>query len=583
MKPAQAVVRLSPNQRGIVLLLGSVLFFHIALASSSDFILDENQRHPLPAKLDSKAERQAEAMARFVTGIFEEESLGPERAMESFRRVLEIDPGFTKLAIDVAHGHLRRGESTEAIGVLKDALKAAPKDLDIALALSSIYLRHLRKPDLATQYAEMAVSMNPKTIGGYEALWEIALAETNTAGVTKALDRALRAKSESPEFWIKLAELYSTSTTSDAFADEKIAGKIASCLDRANEFSGDDAALLIRIGDFYAINRQYEPATTLYQRVAELKPTIANLNEKLAETLIQLGRYNEALPVLETIISNNPLDIRAYDQLARIHSEQESLDKAAAAIEQAIIIDKTNPYRYEQLARILLFSGQAPKAAKRLQEARQIFPQAALFTQLHAKALSMSGEHDTAMTMFERAQIEASVTQPELLDGAFYFDYGMAAEAAGRYVKAADLFGKSIELDPLNAALPLNALGYMWADRNENLDEAEILIRRALELEPENGAILDSLGWVLYRKGDFENALHELLRAANSLPTADPVVYDHIGDAYHALKRNSEALLYWQKALQLDEENPDLVQKVDRISSLQAKSPNGASNPATAD
>jgi hypothetical protein len=93
------------------LLLGSVFFLQIAHASSSDFILDESQRRPEPAKLGESAERQAEAMARFVTGIFEEESLGPERAMENFRRVLEIDPGFTKLAIDVAHDHLRRGES----------------------------------------------------------------------------------------------------------------------------------------------------------------------------------------------------------------------------------------------------------------------------------------------------------------------------------------------------------------------------------------------------------------------------------------------------------------------------------------
>jgi tetratricopeptide (TPR) repeat protein len=555
------------------LLLGSVFFLQIAYASSSDFILDESQRRPEPAKLGESAERQAEAMARFVTGIFEEESLGPERAMENFRRVLEIDPGFTKLAIDVAHDHLRRGESTEAIGVLKDALKVKPKDNDIALALSSIYLRHLRKPDLAARYAEQTVSANPTLIDGYEMLWEIALTEGSTTNGIKALDRALRSQSESSGFWLKLAEIYTTSTDGDAFTDEKFSEKIAKCLERATDTAGDDPALLTRIGDFYAINRQYEPAAALYQRVLLIKDTIPNLNEKLAETLIQLGRFDDALPVLEAIIAANPLDIRAYDQIARIHTERNAFDKAAAAIEQAIIIDKTNPYRHEQLSRILLFSGQPRRAAQRLAEARQIFPQAALFTQLHAKALSMAGDHDSAMEMFERAQIEASVMQPDLLDGAFYFDYGMASEAAGRHSKAADMFKKSIELDPINAALPLNALGYMWADRNENLEEAETLIRRALELEPENGAIIDSLGWVLYRRGEFESALHELLRAATLIPSPDPIVFDHIGDTYHALNRDSEALLYWQKALQLDETNKELFGKVDRISSRQAKSP----------
>lgn len=578
MKPARSVDRLSQEKRGIALLLGPVLFFQIAQAASSDYLLDEGQRSPHPIELDSSAERKAEAMAQFVTGIFVEESLGPERAMESFRRVLEIDPGFTKLAIDVAHDHLRRGNSTEAIGVLKDALKASPKETDLSLALSAIYLRHLRKPDLATRYAEQAITADPKEIGGYEALWEIAVAEKSISGINKSLDRALRSKSESAEFWIKLAELYTTSTTSDAFADDAFAKKINSSLERAEKFAADDPALLAQIGDFYAINRQYEQAAARYSVAFEKKPSLPNLTEKLAETLIQTGNYNDALPVVETILAQNPLDIRAYDSLAKIYRYQDDLKKAVGALEQAIIIDNSNPYRHEQLALMLLYLGQFDRAAERMTETRQLFPQAALFTQLHARALSMGKRHDEAMTLFERALLEASVTQPDLLDGAFYFDYGMAAESAGLYTKAAELFKKSIELDPFNAALPLNALGYMWADRNENLEEAETLIRRALELEPGNGAIVDSLGWVLYRKGDFENALSELLRAADLLGEPDPVVFDHIGDAYRALDRESEALLYWQKALQLDSENADIVSKVDKLSSRQARNPPGGNS-----
>ena len=88
---------------------------------SSDYLLDEGQRAPKRAELNSEAERQAEAMARFITGMFIEESAGPEEALADYRRVLTIDPGFTTLAVDVAYDYLRRGESAEAIGVLKDA------------------------------------------------------------------------------------------------------------------------------------------------------------------------------------------------------------------------------------------------------------------------------------------------------------------------------------------------------------------------------------------------------------------------------------------------------------------------------
>ena len=76
--------------------------------------------------------------------------------------------------------------------------------------------------------------------------------------------------------------------------------------------------------------------------------------------------------------------------------------------------------------------------------------------------------------------------------------YGTAAERAGHYAKAAELLQKSIALAPNASAEACNYLGYMWADRNERLDEAESLIRRALEFEPSNAAYIDSLGWVFF-------------------------------------------------------------------------------------
>ena len=80
------------------------------------------------------------------------------------------------------------------------------------------------------------------------------------------------------------------------------------------------------------------------------------------------------------------------------------------------------------------------------------------------------------MRAFEKALVEAGNSQPDMLNADFYFDYGAAAEQAGQYVKASELFRKSIELDPDNAARSYNYLGYMWVERSENLEEAGQLI-----------------------------------------------------------------------------------------------------------
>ncbi len=94
----------------------------------------------------------------------------------------------------------------------------------------------------------------------------------------------------------------------------------------------------------------------------------------------------------------------------------------------------------------------------------------------------------------------------------------------------------------------------MWAEHNLHLDEAEEMIERALQIDPNNGAYLDSLGWVKLSQGKFEEALNELLRAVQTLTRDDPIVFEHIGDTYSKLNRIPQALDYWQKAIALDPE-----------------------------
>src|SRR5204863_287660 len=101
--------------------------------------------------------------------------------------------------------------------------------------------------------------------------------------------------------------------------------------------------------------------------------------------------------------------------------------------------------------------------------------------------------------------------------------------------RAAELMRESIRLDPSNAAQAYNYLGYMWVDRDMNVEEAGDLIKKALELEPDNAAYRDSLGWYYYKKGESDKALKELLLAAETIKIGDSVVFDHIGDTYQKM------------------------------------------------
>jgi len=121
-----------------------------------------------------------------------------------------------------------------------------------------------------------------------------------------------------------------------------------------------------------------------------------------------------------------------------------------------------------------------------------------------------------------------------------------------------------LAIDP-NFAPALNYLGYMWAEAGENLERALLLVQQAVDIEPDNGAFIDSLGWAHFQLGQYEEARGFLERAA-SLVGDDPVVYEHLGDLYVVLGRLEQAREVYERALDLEADNAAVVRgKLDRL------------------
>ena len=152
--------------------------------------------------------------------------------------------------------------------------------------------------------------------------------------------------------------------------------------------------------------------------------------------------------------------------------------------------------------------------------------------------------------------------QPAFLNADFYFQHGVVAERAGAHDEAVKHFLACVEMDE-NHAAALNYLGYMWAERGENLADAEEFIRRALRSEPDNAAYLDSLGWVLFQQGRYHEALAPLERAAQlSATTPDATIEEHLGDVLDKLGRRGEAVEAWERAAALEGSSEELPAKL---------------------
>ena len=225
-----------------------------------------------------------------------------------------------------------------------------------------------------------------------------------------------------------------------------------------------------------------------------------------------------------------------------------------------------------------------PRALQEADAALKKFPQERMVKMVHASVLADSGKVDAAAaevktllkgdrdrdTQLALAQIwekgkrfsemQKALDEAEKLSTnnqdkeTIYFMRGAMFERMKDHAQAEAQFRKVLELNPENASA-LNYLGYMFADRNERLDEAQKLVGRALELDPGNGAYLDSLAWVYYRQNKLPDAENLLIQALDKIGN-DPTVHDHLGDVYFKQGKTREAINQWQASLKEYDASP---------------------------
>jgi len=525
-------------------------------------------------------EKKADAQASYMEGLLLEEEGDYEEALAAYSRSLQLDPGGNpQLAVRIAHDYAKRGDVANGIDVLKDLAKARPGEPLAYLNLAYFYLKQLKKPELAVKYAEQAVEVDPKNFTGYQTLFEVYMALKQKKEAESTLIKAEKLDSNDPNFWLSLAdlaiELYSNNQ--ENFPAQRVAD-VEPLLKKAAGYAVNDGNIYAKIADDYVLIDQVASAIPFYLRTLELNKDNADVRYKLAQSFLKTGQRDQAIRSLEEMLRANPLKFEIYEFLARLYEEAGNKARALANYEQALLLAPNQPENYLHTAGVELELKQYERAISTLEEARRRFPIPQITYSL-AIALSTAKRFSEALPIFEAALQDAQSNEEELLDGSFYFNYGATAEQAGLVEKAATLLKKSIELDPSKAAQAYNYLGYMWVDRNINLDEAGSMIKKALEIDPENGAYLDSLGWFYFKKGDFSRAITELLHAADLIDPPDPVVYEHIGDTYRSLGDGPQALNFWQKALTLDPQSQSLTSKIDQAKSKMTSNPTNSPPP----
>jgi len=339
---------------------------------------------------------------------------------------------------------------------------------------------------------------------------------------------------------------------------------------------------------YQALNRLAD-ATQLGESLAAEYPENSFVHILLAETLARRGETprarDEYLKALHVITGSDEDDVARRDEvrarLAAIDLTSEKFDDAKATLSALERPDA--PGSLSLRARGALAWGD-PKEAKRLSkllanaepeesalldgEAELKMGHAAKAAESFDRAVKKGGPdirgdvaaawrrggHDTEAETELRAWTSA---KPE--DSEARLALGAFLERGGRYAEAETELRAAIRLAP-DSAEAFNYLGYSLADRNERLDDSVQLIKRALEIDPHNGAYLDSLGWAYFRQGRTEDARVALEQAVREFPR-DATVLEHLGDVHAKLGDNASARTFWQRAL---DAGPDTKEALER-------------------
>ncbi|MEZ5930425.1 MAG: tetratricopeptide repeat protein [Alphaproteobacteria bacterium] len=231
-----------------------------------------------------------------------------------------------------------------------------------------------------------------------------------------------------------------------------------------------------------------------------------------------------------------------------------SQDNSEAAIGAYESISETSPLSYAATVR----KAQVLHGQEQHEEAFDLLDGLAEANPKRTDALIELGNllrRDELYERAERAYSEAieRIGAPQQEHWSLYYSRGITYERTKRWPEAEADFLFALELQP-EQPFVMNYLGYSWVDQGLNLDQAKDMLHRAVDARPDDGFIVDSLGWVFFRLGEYDHAVEQLERAVELQP-GDPVINDHLGDAYWRVGREREAQFQWRRALTLEPED----------------------------
>lgn len=490
------------------------------------------------------------------------------KAETEFKTAISLDPTSEEAITNVAYLYNEEGDNKKAADILTSVPEGA-RTAKIYSALGYTYEQQKDYKKAIAAYRE-AISQDHDNLDALRGLAQNLANDNQMDAALQQYTAIQEADPEDPQAALHIAEIYRHMGKFDLALENLKKAEVM--MQDSLEVPYNEAIVLEAQG-------KYDDAADVLQKLV-VRTTHADGNYSSGERnnralfLERLGNIyrEESRPLLALETFRKMIDLggeeaaRGYQEIIESYRDQKQWADASRTAHEAVKKLPNDNALKLVLASQLADDGKVDEA---IQMAKSLLKGTAEdretyigLSQIYARLKRWKDAEDAL------AQAEKVSTRTEEKEYALFL-LGSVYERQKKYDQAEQTFRQVLQQDP-NNTMTLNYLGYMLADRNTRLEEALTLIKKAISMDPQNGAYLDSLGWAYFRLGNYDLAEENLRKAADKTPN-DATIQDHLGELYSKTNRLKQAATHWERAL--DEWNKSVPADVDQqdVSRVQKK------------
>lgn len=521
------------------------------------------------------------ALREFTAGSYLESQGLLEEALERYLKAHIYDPNSSYICLKVSTLSYRLGKSTQAFTFASSAAELDSTNAEAFKAAAKALLV-LGRPGDAVEWLKGAVRIEPDDWRARVALGSaynaVGLDSLATSEFEEAVSRAPGEAAAHYHLGMQAQRMGDTPRAILAF-------------ESAAELDPDMKGLLPTLGEAYELEGRLEDARTAYVRSLTRRPRDLEVRARLISVLVDLEDIEGAITQCLTFLRRDPANYQILRVLAGLYAESGRLEDAASALEKAKAVRPSDLNVRFLLGHIWWRLGESEKAIAELSALRESGKNDLEVLVTLGLAYLDADSVGVAVTLLEdaaRAYPDSATAHHYL--GTVYYESGSYPEAERALLKALalrpnrerslmalaavrekmdDLKGAEeayrsvISINPDNAAA-YNNVGYMYVERGLELQRSLEDIKRAVDLDPDNGYYNDSLGWAYFKLGNFNKALTYLSKAVEYSGDVAQI-REHLGDVYNELGRFEAAASQYRKALELEPGSESALAKLKRI------------------